>query len=145
MPTRCRTRKSAAAPASTRGQLWDRTLTPPMWKSIPAVATSTVSAIVAASSQSSRTLNPMDAVESRCSDNLRQRIRKPTMKRFASTTVILALATAALIAQAPPPPTPVFTEKSAGNGPLDRLYFRAIGPATPSGRVDDFAVLESDP
>jgi hypothetical protein len=28
---------------------------------------------------------------------------------------------------------------------LDRLWFRPIGPATPSGRVDDFAVLESDP
>jgi photosystem II stability/assembly factor-like uncharacterized protein len=71
------------------------------------------------------------------------------MKRFATTTVILALAAAALMtrvsAQAPPPQTPVLTEKSAGNGPLDRLYFRSIGPATPSGRVDDFAVLESDP
>ena len=67
------------------------------------------------------------------------------MKRLASVTVILALAAAALLAQAPPPPTPVFTERSAGNGPLDRLWFRPIGPATPSGRVDDFAVLESDP
>jgi photosystem II stability/assembly factor-like uncharacterized protein len=92
------------------------------------------------------------------------------MNRFAATTVILALATAALIAsasarglgaelrrdsaeaafgsdgeQAPAPPTPVYTEKSAGNGPLDRLWFRPIGPATPSGRVDDFAVLENDP
>jgi len=47
--------------------------------------------------------------------------------------------------QAPAPPTPVFTEKSAGNGPLDRLWFRPIGPATPSGRVDDLAVLEGDP
>src|SRR5688500_8802970 len=47
--------------------------------------------------------------------------------------------------QAPPPVTPVSTEKSAGNGPLDRLHFRPIGPATPSGRVDDLAVLESDP
>ena len=50
-----------------------------------------------------------------------------------------------LFAQAPAPPTPVFTEKSAGTGPLDRLWFRPIGPATPSGRVDDLAVLESDP
>ena len=48
-------------------------------------------------------------------------------------------------AQAPAPPTPILTEKSAGNGPLDRLSFRPIGPATPSGRVDDLAVLESDP
>lgn len=29
--------------------------------------------------------------------------------------------------------------------PFERLRFREIGPATPSGRVDDFAVLESDP
>jgi photosystem II stability/assembly factor-like uncharacterized protein len=71
--------------------------------------------------------------------------QETTMKRFATTSLILVLATAALIAQAPAPPTPVFTEKSTGNGPLDRLWFRPIGPATPSGRVDDFAVLESDP
>lgn len=30
-------------------------------------------------------------------------------------------------------------------GPFDRLKFREIGPATPSGRIDDFAVLESNP
>ena len=66
-------------------------------------------------------------------------------RRIALDTLALALAAAALVAQAPPPPTPVFTEKSAGNGPLDRLWFRPIGPATPSGRVDDLAVLESDP
>jgi photosystem II stability/assembly factor-like uncharacterized protein len=65
--------------------------------------------------------------------------------RLLSSTAALFLLTVALVAQAPPPPTPVFTEKSAGNGPLDRLWFRPIGPATPSGRVDDFAVLESDP
>ena len=62
-----------------------------------------------------------------------------------SFTLALSLATAVLVAQAPPPPTPIMTEKSAGTGPLDRLSFRSIGPATPSGRVDDFAVLESDP
>ena len=72
------------------------------------------------------------------------------MKRLASAAIILALASAEATfgregEQAPPPPTPVFTERTAGNGPLDRLWFRPIGPATPSGRVDDFAVLESDP
>ena len=55
------------------------------------------------------------------------------------------MTTAAVLAQAPPRPTPIMTERSAGTGPLDRLSFRAIGPATPSGRVDDLAVLESDP
>jgi photosystem II stability/assembly factor-like uncharacterized protein len=29
--------------------------------------------------------------------------------------------------------------------PFDKLRFREIGPATPSGRIDDFAVLESNP
>ncbi|MGE0865813.1 MAG: WD40/YVTN/BNR-like repeat-containing protein, partial [Vicinamibacterales bacterium] len=67
------------------------------------------------------------------------------MKRIATLALAVALATAALVAQAPPPVTPTFTADSAGNGPLDRLYFRSIGPATPSGRVDDVAVLESDP
>ena len=52
---------------------------------------------------------------------------------------------AALAAQAPPAPTPAMTEKSFGSGPLDRLAFRQIGPGAPSGRIDDFAVLESDP
>ncbi len=37
------------------------------------------------------------------------------------------------------------TESSSGSGPLDSLAFRSIGPATPSGRVDDLAVLASDP
>ena len=30
-------------------------------------------------------------------------------------------------------------------GPFDGLHFRSIGPATPSGRIDDFAVLERNP
>jgi photosystem II stability/assembly factor-like uncharacterized protein len=68
------------------------------------------------------------------------------MKRqILIATLLFSITTIAAIAQAPPPPTPVFTANSAGSGPLDRLHFRSIGPATPSGRVDDFAVLESDP
>src|ERR687898_2291195 len=57
----------------------------------------------------------------------------------------IVVATGTLFAQAPARPTPVFTADSKGNGPLDRLWFRPIGPATPSGRVDDLAVLESEP
>ena len=64
---------------------------------------------------------------------------------FIISLITVATLSAALLAQAPPPPTPIMTDRSAGNGPLDRLWFRSIGPATPSGRVDDFAVLESDP
>lgn len=66
-------------------------------------------------------------------------------RRIALTTLALSITAIAVFAQAPAPPTPIFTEKSAGNGPLDRLWFRPIGPATPSGRVDDLAVLEGDP
>ncbi|MCC7126799.1 MAG: glycosyl hydrolase [Acidobacteria bacterium] len=58
---------------------------------------------------------------------------------------VLVAGATVLLAQAPPRPTPAWTESSRGSGPLDRLAFRSIGPATPSGRVDDLAVLESDP
>lgn len=34
---------------------------------------------------------------------------------------------------------------SSPHSPFDKLRFREIGPATPSGRIDDFAVLESNP
>ena len=34
---------------------------------------------------------------------------------------------------------------AAAGGPFDRLHFRSIGPASMSGRIDDFAVLERDP
>ena len=61
------------------------------------------------------------------------------------TAGAVCLAALTGLAQAPPTPTPAFTDNSMGKGPLDRLDFRAIGPATPSGRIDDFAVLESDP
>jgi photosystem II stability/assembly factor-like uncharacterized protein len=66
-------------------------------------------------------------------------------RRVWTVVGALALGTATILAQAPPRPTPVWTEHSRGSGPLDRLAFRAIGPATPSGRIDDLAVLESDP
>ncbi len=67
------------------------------------------------------------------------------IRRVALTTLALSITTVAVLAQAPPRPTPIMTEAPAGTGPLDRLWFRPIGPATPSGRVDDLAVLESDP
>jgi photosystem II stability/assembly factor-like uncharacterized protein len=56
-----------------------------------------------------------------------------------------ALISASIAAQGPAPVTPVMTTNSPGSGPFDRLHFRGIGPATPSGRVDDLAVLESNP
>ena len=35
--------------------------------------------------------------------------------------------------------------ESASTSPFAGLRFREIGPASPSGRIDDFAVLESNP
>src|SRR5689334_9187635 len=52
MPKRRRTRNNAITPAAMRIQLWERTVTPASEKSMPAVATSIVSAIDAAKSQS---------------------------------------------------------------------------------------------
>ena len=42
-------------------------------------------------------------------------------------------------------PSAYASDRTRGDGPFDRLVFRNIGPATPSGRVDDLAVLESNP
>lgn len=67
-------------------------------------------------------------------------------KHALSLTAIGFLSLAAVLtAQAPPARTPAMTEQPRGTGPLDRLAFRQIGPGAPSGRIDDFAVLESDP
>ena len=67
-----------------------------------------------------------------------------TMRLMWAVTFVAA-GTAMVVAQAPPAVTPVFTANSRGIGALDRLAFRQIGPGAPSGRVDDLAVLESDP
>ncbi|MCA1585660.1 MAG: hypothetical protein LC791_13130 [Acidobacteria bacterium] len=67
------------------------------------------------------------------------------MKQLVLAGVVSLLAVAALVAQGAAPVTPVMTVSSSGTGPFDRLVFRNVGPATPSGRVDDLAVLESNP
>jgi photosystem II stability/assembly factor-like uncharacterized protein len=69
------------------------------------------------------------------------------MRRNTLSITLLAVVSlvTALSAQAPPAVTPVFTAQSPGTGPLDRLSFRQIGPGAPSGRIDDLAVLESEP
>jgi photosystem II stability/assembly factor-like uncharacterized protein len=40
---------------------------------------------------------------------------------------------------------PLAARAQAPASPFDRLHFRGIGPATPSGRIDDFAVYEANP
>src|SRR5688500_7673167 len=59
--------------------------------------------------------------------------------RAASALIVVALVLAAggpTVGQAGPVP---------GEALFDGLKFRSIGPATMGGRVDDFAVLESNP
>ena len=67
----------------------------------------------------------------------------PSRKFTLSILLVSAIAGAGPYAQAPPvqQPAPILR----GDGPFDRLVFRNIGPASPSGRVDDVAVLESNP
>ena len=36
-------------------------------------------------------------------------------------------------------------DNSSLSSPFDRLHFRELGPASPSGRIDDFAVFEKNP
>jgi photosystem II stability/assembly factor-like uncharacterized protein len=68
------------------------------------------------------------------------------MKERAYATLVLLCALALVAsAQGPAPVTPVMTITSPGDGPFDRLHFRNVGPATPSGRVDDLAVFERNP
>ncbi|HEY7569718.1 MAG TPA: hypothetical protein VH762_19190, partial [Gemmatimonadaceae bacterium] len=49
-----------------------------------------------------------------------------------------------LAAQRRQPPAPTAATPVAASA-LERLRFRDIGPATPSGRIDDFAVFEANP
>lgn len=42
-------------------------------------------------------------------------------------------------------PTPSRAQTPVAASPFERLQFRNIGPATMAGRIDDFAVLESNP
>ena len=53
--------------------------------------------------------------------------------------VVAALACAAFA------PALASAQAPAAAGPFDRLQFREIGPASAGGRIDDFAVLESNP
>lgn len=66
---------------------------------------------------------------------------------------VLTLSAAPAVAQRPaasPAPSPAKgasmpAAPGRADGAFDGLRFREIGPATPSGRIDDFAVIDSDP
>ena len=62
---------------------------------------------------------------------------------FRRVLCLLTLATP-LLGQAPSP-LPAKADTTKPGGPFDRLRFRVVGPAAPSGRIDDFAVFEKNP
>jgi photosystem II stability/assembly factor-like uncharacterized protein len=69
------------------------------------------------------------------------------MKRMV-TTAAIAAALAAGVAASPSPAAQATAPPARAeqpSSPFEGLKFREIGPATPSGRIDDFAVLESNP
>jgi hypothetical protein len=65
-------------------------------------------------------------------------------RAYATLTLLCALALVAS-AQGPAPGTPVMTIASPRKGPIDSRHKRNKGPATPTGRVVDHAVLERNP
>jgi photosystem II stability/assembly factor-like uncharacterized protein len=68
-------------------------------------------------------------------------------RRIAVAVAVSVFAASRIVAaQAQPMRSSAAAADSAPpGGPFDRLHFRSIGPATMSGRIDDFAVLERDP
>ena len=63
-------------------------------------------------------------------------------RRLSRALFALALAPSLAYTQPAAKPTP---DSAWKGGAFDRLRFRNIGPTGPSGRIDDFAVLERDP
>ena len=63
------------------------------------------------------------------------------MTRGVFTAALALILSSPLISQTPDR----YAGPTRADGPFDRLEFREIGPATMSGRIDDLAVLESNP
>jgi hypothetical protein len=77
---------------------------------------------------------------------------RPSLRlAISSTALVLAAALTAghALAQAPragrPAPAPPAPTSLTFEAAIANLAFREIGPAAMGGRVDDFAVVESDP
>src|ERR1043166_1512538 len=60
-------------------------------------------------------------------------------------TALCVLASLRPISGAAQARAPVKPDTARPAAPFDRLRFRSIGPAAPSGRIDDFAVYEKNP
>jgi photosystem II stability/assembly factor-like uncharacterized protein len=65
--------------------------------------------------------------------------------RLYALTVVTAVAFTGLSAHADQVPRPAAAPPAAAADPFPGLKFRNIGPATMGGRIDDLAVLESNP
>ncbi|HEV8151034.1 MAG TPA: hypothetical protein VGP61_12680, partial [Gemmatimonadales bacterium] len=60
-------------------------------------------------------------------------------------SALAAASSAVAVTSAQSPAKPARDSSAFTGGPFDKLHFRHIGPTGPSGRIDDFAVLERDP
>ena len=78
----------------------------------------------------------------------------PIGRPLVATLFALAALSAVTVGHAQPPERPrpgaapaiaAKQDSAPAGGTFDRLHFRAIGPATMSGRIDDIAVSERDP
>src|SRR5262245_20709211 len=65
-----------------------------------------------------------------------------SIRIYARATFLVALVAPLLVWN---PAGHTQSGESSASSPFDKLRFREIGPATPGGRIDDFAVLESNP
>src|SRR4030095_16730461 len=65
-----------------------------------------------------------------------------TTRIFARASFLVALVAAFLVWN---PAGHTQSGASSVSSPFDKMRFREIGPAPPAGRIDDFAVLESNP
>ena len=73
-----------------------------------------------------------------------------TVALLATLGLTLGSSNGSLAQAGPGPRTPPAAAAPAASAeparsPFDQLHFRDIGPATPSGRIDDFAVFEQNP
>src|SRR5687768_8997540 len=72
-------------------------------------------------------------------------VSSPGFARLPLTAVLVAVALMGIQAHAQQKPVPAAPAAQAPADPFPGLRFRNIGPATMAGRIDDLAVLESNP
>jgi photosystem II stability/assembly factor-like uncharacterized protein len=83
-----------------------------------------------------------DSTDKKFPFSLYRRKVMPSARIFARASFLIALISLVLVWN---PAGHAQNSNSSATSPFDKLQFREIGPATPGGRIDDFAVLENNP